>query len=193
MSIKKKRQSLALLIGLSLPTACLAQANAGSAGAPPPKYELSVGVGALKVEQDTKYRPSWEVGLAANAFNRPRLPLVFEYVGAYFSDTSPSISSKGSMEYIGGGFRFGGRGTDGAGGGLFGGATAGFASIVNNTYYQNQLVSSGKTNKGSLSFFAGVNIPAGEKWGFRISGRGIKIAEYNPWLGQFSFGIYGTF
>jgi hypothetical protein len=182
-----------MVIGLSFPLACLAQADAGSTGASSPKYEASFGVGALKVEQDTKFRPSWEIGVAANAFNRPQVPLVFEYVGAYFSESSTGISSKGSMEFIGGGFRFGGRGNGGTGGGLFGGATAGFASIVNNSYYQGQFIGGGKTNKGALSFFAGMNIPVNEKWGFRFTGRGIKLADYNPWLGQFAFGLYSNF
>jgi len=161
------------------------------------KGEFFFGAGGLKVEGDQKMRPSWTLGATYNAFNKPRLPLLFEYVGAYFKDDGSTYSSASSMEFIGGGLRFGGCDVEGAGGGLFGGVTAGFARIVSNTVVGGQTYSSPAVNKGGVSISGGANIPiggnSGRQWGLRFEGRGLKLADFNPWIGQFSAGLYLRF
>jgi len=74
---------------------------------------------------------------------------------------------------------------------------AGFARIVSNTVVGGQTYSSPAVNKGGVSISGGANIPiggnSGRQWGLRFEGRGLKLADFNPWIGQFSAGLYLRF
>jgi len=156
--------------------------------------EILVTAGGQRFEGGSQWALGTTLGYAHNAFNKPNLPLLFEYNGGVFTSNSEYSSSASSMHYIGGGVRIGGsKQTRGVV--PFAGFTVGGARSTTETLFSIDNRSSRITATGTIaaiSVSGGLNIPVSPRWGVRVDVRGITGLENagSGWLYQFGGGIY---